>query len=221
MPYCPTCSNPTQESWRNCAVCGNQLVEVLNTEQLQAQKAGLGTGAKVAIIAGATTFVAVIGIVAVLLLNRPTTTDSQQPEVSQGELDTKETPKPVSASKAQSVVDRLLEENICTSALSAEEYATAPSLGIGSEYWESGDVRVCRVDRTSNSTTRWVTIITGQSLLQTFGNGWKVEPLSIAIHNAEWTIVTKTILKGDPVRDDPVVQSILVKLGGTYSLPSK
>lgn len=218
MPYCPTCSNPTQSTWRNCAVCGSVLHEVLDTEQLKTHKPGMSTTAKVAIAATSVIVVAAVSVGAILLLNRPSQANPKPVETSQN-VDESEEPEQKSA--AQAIVDRLLAENICTSSWSAEDYAQAPSLNIGTEYWESGDVRVCQVDRTSNSTTRWVTVITGQNLLQTYGAGWAVEPMSIAIHSNDWTIVTSTILKGDPVRDDPVVQSILVKLGGNYSLPSK
>lgn len=218
MPYCPTCSNPTQDQWKICAVCGNPLTQVLNTEQLKTQKPGLKSGVLISIIIGSLVLV-FGGVTAFTILgSRPIVNEVKPAETSQT---TDESEEPTSSTEAERVVAQLVTENICTSVWSEQDYAQAPSLDIGVEYWQSGDVRVCQVDRTSNSTTRWVTVISGQPLLQKFGPGWKVEPLSIAIHGDKWTVVTNTIIKGDPVRDDPVVQSVLIKLGGTYSLPSK
>lgn len=223
MLFCPTCSNPTQDSWKVCAVCGTALTAWSVGETVQ-EKPNRRRLWMIVTIASATAVVLVAaGVIGFLVLNNGSS-PIKNPETAtdEGQLgETDESQEPEQASAAQEISNKLINEGICTSAWSLEDYSKSPILGIDKNFWVSGDVRVCKVDRTSISTTRWITIISGDALLQRFGSGWDVEAGSIAIHSKEWTLVMNTILTGDPVRDDPVVQSILVKLGGDYALPRK
>jgi hypothetical protein len=177
----------------------------------------------VTIASAAAVVLVAAGVIGVLVLNNGVSPIKTPETISEdGQLGEPEEPKePEQASVSQEISDKLINEGICTTAWSLEDYSKSPILGIDKNFWVSGDVRVCKVDRTSISTTRWITIISGDALLQRFGSGWDVEAGSIAIHSNDWTLVMDTILTGNPVRDDPVVQSILVKLGGDYALPRK
>lgn len=216
MSYCPTCSNPIQEQWKICATCGNSLRTTLNTEQISTQRKGMSTGAKVGIAAGSVFLVSALLLVGVLVGFKPAPTET---DLKPNSTST-ETKTPAPKGEAQTISDQLVTNGICTSAWSRDEYEQAPSFGIDSSFWDSGEVRVCQVYRTTKSPTRWVTIITGSSLLQKFGPTWDVEFGSISIHSDKWTLVTNTLPTGK-LASDPVVQAILARMGGTYSLPSK
>jgi len=217
MALCPTCSSPTVEQWKVCATCGNPLTSFINPEHLQpAPKKktpwlwiGIGGGAVVAISAVVILASTVMSANSGSSAPVPTPTAIESPEIQ----------NPVSA--AEELQKKLIQENICTSAWAFEDYVESPSFGIDPTFWESGDVRVCQVDRTSKAATRWVTVITGQSLLQDFGPSWDVPYGSVAITDTNWTIVTDTQTTESDISDDPVVQAILAKLGGSYKLSSE
>jgi hypothetical protein len=177
----------------------------------------------VAISSAAALVLVAAGVIGFLVLSSGSSPIKNPETMSEdGQLgEPEESPEPEQTSVAQEISDKLINEGICTSAWSLEDYSNSPILGIDKNFWVSGDVRVCKVDRTTKSTTRWITIISGDSLLRKFGSGWDVEDGSIAIHSNDWTLVMDTILTGNPVRDDPVVQSILLKLGGEPALPRK
>ena len=223
MLFCPTCSNPTQDSWKVCAVCGTALTAWSVGEPAKEKPNRTRLWLIVALASAATVVLVAAAIIGFIALNNgssPIKTPGTMSEDGQlGEPEKSNDPQP--ASVAQDISDKLINEGVCTSAWSLEDYSSSPILGIDKNFWVSGDVRVCKVDRTTKSTTRWITIISGDSLLRKFGSGWDVEDGSIAIHSNDWTLVMDQILTGDPVRDDPVVQSILVKLGGDYALPRK
>ena len=216
MSYCPTCSSPTSDQWKVCATCGNPLTSFLNTEQLQSVPKKKFPWLWVGIGGGSALVIGVVAVAASIALSAnqapkeavPTPTATQNAEE-----------KPVSA--AETIRTKLIAENICTSAWSKEDYEKSPSFGIGPAFWESGDVRVCQVDRTSKDKTRWVTVITGQALLQDFGSSWEVPYGSVSIQDKDWTIVVDAQTVNTSINDDPVVQAILAKLGGTYKLSSK
>jgi len=223
MAFCPTCSNPTQDSWKVCAVCGTALNAWSVGEPAREKPNRRRLWMIVAISSAAALVLVAAGVIGFLVLSSGSSPIKNPETMSEdGQLgEPEESPEPEQTSVAQEISDKLINEGICTSAWSLEDYSNSPILGIDKNFWVSGDVRVCKVDRTTKSTTRWITIISGDSLLRKFGSGWDVEDGSIAIHSNDWTLVMDTILTGNPVRDDPVVQSILLKLGGEPALPRK
>lgn len=223
MAFCPTCSNPTQDSWKVCAVCGSALTAWSVGETAKEKPDRRRLWIIVAIASAVVVVLVAAGVIGFVVLNHGATPIKTPETVSEeGQLgEPEESQEPEGPSIAQEISDKLINEGICTSAWSLADYSSSPSLEIDKAYWVSGDVRVCKVDRTSISTTRWITIIAGDTLLRKFGSDWEVEAGSIAIHSDTWTIITNIIITRDPVRDDPVVQSILVKLGGDVALPKK
>jgi hypothetical protein len=147
----------------------------------------------------------------VLAFVRPASENPNPTETTKTETPT---PKPESGA-AQTISNELIDGGICTVAWSVEEYAESPTVGVPASYWDDGSLRTCAVERTADSLTRWVTILTGSQLLATYGDGWAVPSGSVAIFNSDKTIVlNKNVAKTD-IKDDAVVQAILVKYGGT------
>lgn len=158
-----------------------------------------------------------VALVWALFSPMPTSTPTVNPDKETQQP--METPKEVGA--AQKIESTLIDSSTCTSAWSRDEYLKSPSFGIDVAFWDSGDIRVCQVERTSKAPTRWITIITGQALLQDFGRNWEVPFGSVAIRNDAWTLVIDSIPGENNPKNDPVVQAILAKLGGAYSTSSK
>ena len=216
MTNCPTCSSPIQQSWKVCATCGNPLpyLPTGTIEQVKKPNTGLILG-----FAGGG--IAVIALLVVLMLPylspQPITPSTLNPDNETQQP--METPKEVGT--AEKIESTLIDSSTCTSAWSRDEYLKSPSFGIDVAFWDSGDLRVCQVERTSKAPTRWITIITGQVLLQDFGKNWAVPFGSVAIREDSWTLIIDSIPGEVNPRNDPVVQAILAKLGGTYSTASK
>ena len=218
MPSCPTCSSPIQSQWKICATCGNQLTTFTDNEQFKAAPKSKRPIFLASLIGGTALVVtALIFVTPSFFGGLPAAnSNNESPDVNESEESSA-----VESSAAQTIETRLINANICTSAWSREDYEKSPSFNISPAFWDSGVIRVCQVDRTSKTTTRWITIITGSSLLQDFGQSWALPYGSVAIHSDEWTLATDKLVTAESVDQDPVVQAILTELGGTYSESSK
>ncbi|MEY4275929.1 MAG: hypothetical protein RIS26_392 [Actinomycetota bacterium] len=210
MLVCANCNEPPASPTDVfCGGCGQtiKLVERPVTGTIRHQKSGIPTWL---VIAGGSLVALILAVVVILAFVRPGT-QSQQP----GGITKTDTPTPTpEAGAAQTISNELIDGGICTAAWSVDEYAESPTAGIPSSYWDDGSLRTCKVDRTADSPTRWVTILTGAEILSTYGDGWIVPAGTVAIFNPDKTILLNENRTKVDIKDDAVVQAILVKYGG-------
>ena len=210
MLVCAECNaQPESPTDVFCGGCGKpiKLVERPVTGTINQKKAVLPAWV---LIAGGSLVAVVLAVVVILAFVRPTSGNIHQTETTETETPT---PTP-EAGAAQIISNELIDGGICTAAWSVQEYSESPTAGIPASYWDDGSLRTCKVERAADSPTRWVTILTGTEILSTYGDGWIVPAGTVAIFNPDKTILLNENRTKTDIKDDAVVQAILVKYGG-------
>ena len=211
MLVCKECNSPvSNKSDKICSACGKPLVlaEITNSGTLSAPRNRAGSGTVIFVTSAL--LVALLAILGYLAFTQSRFGHDDRDQMKSMDHDSHHP----DFGRAQSVTDELMDNGICRSIWSADQYVKTPSFSIEPKHWINGDVRVCTIG-TTEAPANDITVITGPELLATYGKTWTAPAGFMAITKDDWTIVLDSSQAKPSSKSDSVAQQIIAQLGGT------